>query len=62
MDRKTDPRNLNVTTATPVDVKSTMQLKGEAKEGGAMKDKNELKEFVSTQPLGTGSSYGGLPS
>lgn len=41
-------RTLVVTTASGMDVKSTDQLKGEAKPSAAFRETNQTKEYVSS--------------
>jgi hypothetical protein len=45
---------MSVTTSSGSDVKNTSQLKGEAKESAAFKEKNQTTEYVSNKGKGEG--------
>jgi len=57
--QKTNLRTASFTTSSGTDVKSTMQLKGEAKESAAFKEKNTTTEYVSKGAKGEGP-WGGM--
>lgn len=52
--QKSNLRTMVVTTSSGSDVKSTAQLKGEAKESAAFKEKNSTTEYVSSGSKGEG--------
>jgi len=52
--QKTNLRTASFTTSSGTDVKSTMQLKGEAKESAAFKEKNTTTEYTSNKGKGEG--------
>lgn len=45
-----DLRNMEVTTASGVDVKDTKQLSGEAKEGAGWNAMNQTKQYKTSNP------------